>query len=80
MQQYYVIDSYIKVEGNRLLFTTHNKRSLRVETYLALADQFNILATETAVRADIAVILLSSLFGSPSAIHQNFHDVKSIVM
>ncbi|GFV93154.1 ATP-dependent DNA helicase [Trichonephila clavipes] len=67
LMQQYVVDSYVKVEGNRLNFVRHNQRTLRVESYLGLADHVNALATETGMRAGVTLILPSSFIGSPRA-------------
>ncbi|GFU14034.1 helitron_like_N domain-containing protein [Trichonephila clavipes] len=65
--QHYVVNSYVKVEGNRLNFIRHNQRTLRVESYLGLADHVNALATETGMKT---LILPSSFIGSPRAMQQ----------
>ncbi|XP_054706695.1 uncharacterized protein LOC129216505 [Uloborus diversus] len=78
MQQY-VVDSYVKVEGNRLNFIRHNQKTLRVESYLGLADHINALATEAGMRAGVTVILPSTFIGSPRAMQQNYQDAMSIV-
>ncbi|GBO02234.1 hypothetical protein AVEN_259731-1 [Araneus ventricosus] len=49
LMQQYVVDSYVKVEGNRLNFIRHNQRALRVESYFGLADHINALATKLAL-------------------------------
>ncbi|GBN27558.1 hypothetical protein AVEN_167654-1, partial [Araneus ventricosus] len=79
LMQQYVVDSYVKVEGNRLNFSRHNQRMLRVESYLGLADHINALATEAGIRPGVTVILPSSFIGSPRAMQQNFQDAMSIV-
>ncbi|GBL82366.1 hypothetical protein AVEN_252523-1 [Araneus ventricosus] len=78
MQQY-VVDSYVKVEGNRLNFIRHNQRTLRVELYLGLGDNINDLATEAGIRPGGTLILPSSFIGSPREMQQNLQDVMSIV-
>ncbi|GFY00052.1 helitron_like_N domain-containing protein [Trichonephila clavipes] len=78
MQQY-VVDFYLKVEGNRLNFIRHNQRTLRVESYLGLADHVNVLATEAGMRACVTLILSSSFIGSSRAMQQNFQDATSVV-
>ncbi|GBL95539.1 hypothetical protein AVEN_54139-1 [Araneus ventricosus] len=79
LMQQYVVDSYVKVEDNRLNFIRHNQRALRVESYLGLADHINALVTETGVRPGVTINLPSSLIGSSRQMRQNFQDVMSIV-
>ncbi|GFX33357.1 helitron_like_N domain-containing protein [Trichonephila clavipes] len=71
MQQY-VVDSYVEVESNRLNFIRPNQRTLRVESYLGLADHVNTLVTEASMRTGVTLILPSSFIGSLRAIQQNF--------
>ncbi|GBM52974.1 hypothetical protein AVEN_111323-1 [Araneus ventricosus] len=78
MQQY-VVDSHVKVEGNRLNFIRHIQRTLRVELYLGLSDHINALATEAGVMPGVPLILPSSFNGSPREMQQNFQDAMSIV-
>ncbi|GFV21567.1 helitron_like_N domain-containing protein [Trichonephila clavipes] len=65
--------------GNHLNFIRHNQRTLRVESYLGLADPVNALASETGMRAGVTLILPSSFMGSPRTIEQNFQDAMSVV-
>lgn len=78
MQQY-VVDSYVKVEGNRLNFIRYNQKTLRIESYLGLANHLNALATESGVRPGIIVIPPSNFIGSPKAMQQNYQDAMSVV-
>ncbi|GBM81613.1 hypothetical protein AVEN_82343-1 [Araneus ventricosus] len=77
MQQY-VVDSYVKVEGNRLNFIRHIQRKRRVESHLRLADHINALVAEVGIRPGVTLILLSSFTGSPREMQQNFQDAMSI--
>ena len=36
--QQYIVDMYVKIEGQRLSFLRHNQRTLRAEVYQGLAD------------------------------------------
>ncbi|GFS63324.1 helitron_like_N domain-containing protein [Trichonephila inaurata madagascariensis] len=78
--QQYVEDSYVKVEGNRLNFIRHNQRTLRVESYLGLADHGKCrLPKRAGMRAGVTLSLPSSFIGSPRAMQQNFQDAMSVV-
>ncbi|GFV33654.1 helitron_like_N domain-containing protein [Trichonephila clavipes] len=79
LMQQYAVDSYVKVEGNRLNFIRYNQRTMRVELYLGLDDHVNALATESGMRAGVTLILPSSFIGSPRAKQQNFQDIMSIL-
>jgi hypothetical protein len=71
MQQY-VVDSYLKVEANRLNFIRQYQNTLRIELYLGLADHENALAAEAGVKPGVTVILLSSFTECPRAMQQNY--------
>ncbi|GBN52291.1 hypothetical protein AVEN_51178-1 [Araneus ventricosus] len=79
LMQQYVVDSYVKVEGNRWNFIRFNERALRVESYLGLADHINALSSEADVRPGVTLILPSSFIGSSKEIQQNFQNAMSIV-
>ncbi|GFY37561.1 helitron_like_N domain-containing protein [Trichonephila inaurata madagascariensis] len=77
LMQQYVVDFYVKVEGNSLNFIRHNQRTLRVEPYLGLADHVNALATEAGMRAGVTFILPSSFIGSSRAMQQRTFRMSS---
>lgn len=77
--QKYVVDTYVKAEGNRRNFIRSNQNSLRVECYLGLADLVKALADKIRAKPGLPVILLSTYIGSPRAMQQNFQDAMVIV-
>lgn len=77
--QQYAVDSYVKVEGNRLQYIRNNQANLRVESYLGLADHINSMASEAGLRAGVPLILPSTFIGSPRSMQQNFQDAMAIV-
>ncbi|GBL89143.1 hypothetical protein AVEN_255266-1 [Araneus ventricosus] len=72
LMQQFVVDSYVKVEGNRLNFNRHNQRARRVESYLGLADHINALGTEAGVRPGVTLILPSSFIESQERCNKTF--------
>nr|CDJ90351.1 Protein Y46B2A.2 [Haemonchus contortus] len=77
--QQFLVDSYVKVEQNRLNYDRTHQRELRVDTYRGLADyvagDMNIEGPPGMMR----VILPSSFPGSPRAMVQNYQDAMAIV-
>uniref|UniRef100_A0A7I4XXQ7 ATP-dependent DNA helicase n=1 Tax=Haemonchus contortus TaxID=6289 RepID=A0A7I4XXQ7_HAECO len=77
--QQFLVDSYVKIEQNRLNYDRTHQKELRVDTYRGLADY-------VAGDMDIGgppgyrrVILPSSFPGSPRAMVQNYQDAMAIV-
>ncbi|GFW78569.1 helitron_like_N domain-containing protein [Trichonephila clavipes] len=54
-------------------------RTLRVESYLGLADHVNALATEAGMRAVVTLILPSSFIGNPRTMQENFQGAMLAV-
>ena len=78
--QQYIVDMYVKIEGQRLTFLRHNQRTLRAELYQGLADAVsssdgNIDGTQIGKK----VILPSSFTGGARYQHQLYQDAMAIV-
>nr|CDJ90379.1 uncharacterized protein LOC100903664 [Haemonchus contortus] len=79
LYQQFLVDSYIKIEQNRLNFDRTHQAELRVDSYRGLADYVtgdNDITGPAGVRR---VILPSSFPGSPRAMVQNYQDAMAIV-
>ena len=77
--QQYVVDAYVKTEGNRLRFLKENQKQLRVELYQGLMDHVNSAADQQGLKPGKIVILPSTFQGSPRAMQQNYQDAMAIV-
>jgi len=60
----YLVDSYVKVEQDRLDFIRYNQPTLKVEQYQALHDYLDDTADEMGVRVGKTIILPSSFKGN----------------
>ena len=77
--QQFAVDSYCKVEGERLNYLRANQRELRVEQYQGLIDYLNNVAVERGLAAGRPVILPSSFQGGPRAMNQNYQDSMCLI-
>ncbi|XP_065661740.1 uncharacterized protein LOC136084776 [Hydra vulgaris] len=75
----YVVDAYVKVEGQRLAFIRNNQNKLRSEQYDALHEHVINRANDLNVRPGRVVILPSSYVGSPRALKENFEDAMAVI-
>ncbi|MCP4486968.1 MAG: hypothetical protein GY820_06565, partial [Gammaproteobacteria bacterium] len=77
--QQYAVDSYVKVEQNRLDYIQMNQKKLRVENYNGLIDYIGSDAQAKGVQPGRLVVLPSSFQGGPRAMQQNYQDAMAIV-
>ncbi|UYV70293.1 hypothetical protein LAZ67_7002421 [Cordylochernes scorpioides] len=77
--QQYVVDAYVKTEGNRLNYIHQNQSLLRVELYQGLMDYIHEQEHSRGVRIGRISILPSSFPGSSRAMQQNYQDAMAIV-
>lgn len=74
--QQYVVDSWVKIEQNRLNFHRSNQTALRAEQYQALTDYMSGARDGPPGKR---IILSSSFPGSPRAMVQDYQDAMAIV-
>jgi hypothetical protein len=79
LTQQYIVDAYVKIEGNRLNYIRMNQKSLRVEHYNGLMDHVHNVLNKEDIKAGKMVILPSSFQGSPRAMQQNYQDAIALV-
>ena len=77
--QQYVVDTYVKIENDRLRYVQENQSQLRAHQYHGLIDYVTNLAEREEVRIGRAIILPSSFVGGPRDMQQNFQDAMAIV-
>lgn len=73
----YIVDMYVKVESERLLFIRLNQTKLRVENYIHLQDAIN--RDGNAANVGQMVILPSSFTGGPRYMHERTQDAMVYV-
>jgi hypothetical protein len=79
LAQQYIIDAYVKIEGNRLNYIRMNQQSLRLEHYRGLMDHVYNMTETKGMKAGKIAIMPSSFLGSPSAMQQKYQDAMAIV-
>jgi hypothetical protein len=79
LTQQYIVDAYVKIEGNRLNFIRTKQSQLRVEHYRGLMDHVNSMNENPGLKAGKMVILPSSFLGSPRSMQQNYQDAMALV-
>ena len=77
--QQYVVDAYVKIEGERLAYLKREQHHLRVETYQGLMDHMNSVTNREGQKVGSCVILPSSFSGGPRAMLQNFQDAMAMI-
>ncbi len=79
LTQQYIVDAYVKIEGNRLNFIRTKQNQLRVEHYRGLMDHVQSMNENSGLKAGKMVILPSSFLGSPRSMQQNYQDAMALV-
>ena len=73
-----MVDSYVKIESNRLKYLREYLSDLHVARYQGLADYLNNRADMSEFTIGNVYILLSSFIGSPRAMKQAYQDAMCI--
>ncbi|GBM88456.1 hypothetical protein AVEN_17498-1 [Araneus ventricosus] len=73
----YLVDMYVKIEAERLLFTRLNQKKLRVDKYIHLKDA--ITNDGDPANHGKLVILPSTFTGCPRNMHEYFQDAITYV-
>ncbi|WKX98137.1 hypothetical protein Q1695_013657 [Nippostrongylus brasiliensis] len=76
--QQYLVDSYVKIEQNRLNYARTHQRELRCDSYQGLMDHL-MGSEDVQTAAGQRIILPSSFQGGPRAMHQSYQDAMAIV-
>ena len=75
----YCVDSYARLEGQRLSYIRTHQRELRVESYRGVNDALDINGTISYTEVGRRIILPSTFQGSPRHMHQQYQDAMAIV-
>ena len=77
--QQWVVDSYVKIEKERIDFCKFNQKKLRVESYTGLMEHLQNNANNMNVNLGRITVLPSSFIGSPRNMMQKYQDAMAIV-
>jgi len=77
--QQWLVDSYVKIEKDRINYCRNHQKELRTETYQGLRDYIQTMANNLNGRIGKMVILPSTFVGSPRNMLQNYQDAMAIV-
>ncbi|XP_063990617.1 uncharacterized protein LOC135169496 [Diachasmimorpha longicaudata] len=77
--QQWVVDSYVKIEKDRLNYCRQNQKTLRSDTYQGLVDHLQQRANGSDCQVGKMIILPSTFTGSPRNMLQNYQDAMAIV-
>ena len=78
LTQQWIVDSYVKIEANRVKYIREHQAELRVAQYNGLMDYVNNRAEIENCTVGSIYILPSSFIGSPRAMKQAYQDAMSI--
>ncbi|XP_057335095.1 uncharacterized protein LOC130673899 [Microplitis mediator] len=81
LSQQWIVDSYVKIEKDRLNYCKFNQKKLRAESYQGLLDHLQSRVNNNNSNSNIGkiVILPSSFSGSSRNMLQHYQDAMSIV-
>ena len=74
--QQYVVDQYLRVEHENLLFIRHHQTELRAECYQGVVDA---LQEDNMARIGQRIVLPATFIGSPRYMQKLFHDSMVLV-
>ena len=78
LTQQWIVDSYVKIESNRLKYLREHQSDLHVARYQGLTDYLNNRADMEGLTIGKVYILPSSFIGSPRAMKQAYQDAICI--
>ncbi|XP_070171475.1 uncharacterized protein [Polyergus mexicanus] len=78
--QQWLVDSYVKIEKDRIDYCKNHQKELRTETYQGLKDYIETMANNLNGRIRKMIILPSTFTGSPRNMLQNYQDAMAIVI
>ena len=78
LTQQFIVDSYVKVEANRINYLKTHQNDLHVAQYNGLMDYITNRAERENITVGTPVILPSSFIGSPRAMKQGYQDAMAI--
>ncbi|XP_058810633.1 uncharacterized protein LOC131675610 [Phymastichus coffea] len=77
--QQWIIDSYVKVEKDRIQYCKDHQKELRADTYKGLSDFMQNTAVQVGGQVGKTVVLPSTFIGSPRYMQKCYQDAMAIV-
>ena len=77
--QQWLVDTYVKIERDRITYLRNNQKQLRVDSYQGLIDHMQNRAENLNCRVGKMIILPSTFIGSPRHMMQSYQDAMAIV-
>ncbi|XP_058802130.1 uncharacterized protein LOC131670496 [Phymastichus coffea] len=77
--QQWAVDSYVKIEKDRIQYCKNHQKELRADTYQGLHDHMRNCANDVNGRVGKTIILPSTFTGSPRYMQQCYQDAMAIV-
>ncbi|XP_058810553.1 uncharacterized protein LOC131675552 [Phymastichus coffea] len=77
--QQWVVDSYVKIEKDRIQYCKNHQKELRADTYKGLHDHISNSANDINGHVGKTIILPSSFTGTPRYMQQCYQDAMAIV-
>ncbi|XP_058799382.1 uncharacterized protein LOC131668913 [Phymastichus coffea] len=77
--QQWTVDSYVKIEKDRIQWCKDHQREIKADTYQGLHDYLLNSANDIDGQVGKTVILPSSFIGSPRHMQQNYQDAMALV-
>ncbi|XP_058810469.1 uncharacterized protein LOC131675487 [Phymastichus coffea] len=77
--QQWVVDSYVKIERDRIQWCNSHQKQLRADTYQGLNDYMSNRANDVDGQVGRTIILPSTFLGSPQYMQQCYQDAMAIV-
>lgn len=77
--QQWVVDSYVKIEKDRIQWCKDHQKEIKADTYQVLNDYLQNSANEIDGQVGKTIVLPSSFIGSPRHMQQNYQDAMAIV-
>ena len=77
--QQWIVDSYVKIEKDRIQFCKDHQKELRADSYQGLHDYIQNSANDMNGQVGKTIILPSTFIGAPRYMQQCYQDSMAIV-
>ncbi|XP_008202049.2 uncharacterized protein LOC103315369 [Nasonia vitripennis] len=77
--QQYVVDSYVKIEKDRIMYCKNHQKEIKADTYQGLHDYMQRSANDMNGQVGKTIILPSTFIVSPRHMQQCYQDAKAII-
>ena len=77
--QQYVVDAYVKIEKDRIIYCKTHQKEIKADTYQGLHDYMERSANDINGQVGKTIILPSTFIGSPRHMQQCYQDAMAII-